>query len=96
MSDVADPLEVFRELADAIAGGDLDRAMQSIADDVVLDWSRSRGPLQGTYEGHAICLQAVVKFDIDAFGRKVPPISSYIERSVLNVGDITHREPYPR
>ena len=53
MSDAPDPLEVFKEVADAIAAGDLDRAMQSIADDVVLDWSRSRGPLQGTYEGHA-------------------------------------------
>lgn len=53
MNEAADPVEVFTKVTDAIAAGDLDRAMASLADDVVLDWSRSRGPLQGTYEGHS-------------------------------------------
>ena len=53
MSEAGDPVEAFRRLIGAIVDEDLDRATESLADDVVLDWSRSRGPLQGVYKGHA-------------------------------------------
>jgi ketosteroid isomerase-like protein len=53
VSEAADPVEIFGKLTDAIVANDLDLAMSVLADDVVLDWSGSRGPLQGVYRGHA-------------------------------------------
>jgi ketosteroid isomerase-like protein len=46
-----DPVEVFRGATAAIVTGDLDRAMSYLHEDIVLDWSRSRGPLQGVHRG---------------------------------------------
>jgi ketosteroid isomerase-like protein len=53
VSEDADPVELFKKLTDAIVAADLDRASELLAEDVVLDWSRSRGPLQDVYRGHA-------------------------------------------
>jgi ketosteroid isomerase-like protein len=46
-----DPAELFRTATDAVVEGDLDAAMTYLHEDVVLDWTRSRGPLQGIYRG---------------------------------------------
>jgi ketosteroid isomerase-like protein len=36
-----------------VVDGELDQALEYLDEDVTLDWSRSRGPLQGTFEGKA-------------------------------------------
>jgi ketosteroid isomerase-like protein len=46
-----DPMEVFRGATAAIVEGDLDTARSYLHEDIVLDWSRSRGPLQGIHRG---------------------------------------------
>jgi ketosteroid isomerase-like protein len=48
---VSDPAEVFRATVAAIVAGDLDEALNYVDEDLTMDWTRSRGPLQGTYEG---------------------------------------------
>ncbi len=48
---MTDPAEVFRAATQAVVAGDLDQALTFLDEDVTMDWSRSRGPLQGTYEG---------------------------------------------
>ena len=48
-----DPVDIFRRANDAVVGGDLDAALTLVHDDVVFDWTRSRGPLQGLHEGRA-------------------------------------------
>jgi ketosteroid isomerase-like protein len=44
-------VDVFRGATAAIVAGDLDAAMAFLHEDIVLDWSRSRGPLQGIHRG---------------------------------------------
>ena len=53
MSDGSqDPrIEVAEHLYKAIGAGDLDRALKWIHPEIVLDWTRSRGPYMGLYEG---------------------------------------------
>jgi ketosteroid isomerase-like protein len=48
-----DPVEIFRMASTAVIEGDLDAGMEYLQDDVVFDWTRSRGPLQGLHEGSA-------------------------------------------
>jgi ketosteroid isomerase-like protein len=48
---MTDPAEVFRAATQAVVAGDLDKALKYLDEDLTMDWSRSRGPLQGTYEG---------------------------------------------
>jgi SnoaL-like domain len=48
---VTDPVDVFRAATEAVVAGDLDEALNYLDDDLTMDWSRSRGPLQGSYEG---------------------------------------------
>jgi ketosteroid isomerase-like protein len=48
---VTDPAEVFRTAATAVVAGDLEAALELLDDQMTMDWTRSRGPLQGTYEG---------------------------------------------
>ncbi len=47
------PIRVAEQLYAAIGAGDLEAAVGFTKPDVVLDWSRSKGPYQGSYEGHA-------------------------------------------
>jgi uncharacterized protein len=46
-------IRVAEQLYVAISAGDLEGALEFTHPDVVLDWSRSRGPYQGFYEGRA-------------------------------------------
>jgi ketosteroid isomerase-like protein len=44
---------VVREMLDAWNRRDADGALGLMADDAVEDWSRSIGPMQGVFDGHA-------------------------------------------
>ncbi len=44
---------VAEQLYAAIESGDLEAALEFTHPDVDLDWTRSKGPYQGSYEGHA-------------------------------------------
>jgi ketosteroid isomerase-like protein len=48
---VSDPEQIFRTTIDAILAEDFETASGYLDADVVFDWSRSRGPLQGVYRG---------------------------------------------
>jgi ketosteroid isomerase-like protein len=45
-------VEVAEHLYGAISAGDLEEAMRWAHPEIVLDWSRSRGPYHGVYVGH--------------------------------------------
>jgi ketosteroid isomerase-like protein len=48
---VTDPIDVFRAATHAVVAGDLDEALNYLDEEVTMDMTRSRGPMQGTYEG---------------------------------------------
>jgi hypothetical protein len=50
---VTDAAEVFRAATAAVVAGDLDTALEFLDDELTMDWTRSRGPLQGMYEGRS-------------------------------------------
>jgi ketosteroid isomerase-like protein len=53
LSDEVDPrAEIAEHLYGAISAGDLDEAVRWAHPEIVLDWTRSRGPYKGMYEGH--------------------------------------------
>ena len=52
MSEAPDPrIEIAEHLYRSIAAGDLDQALKWAHPEIVLDWTRSRGPYMGLYEG---------------------------------------------
>jgi hypothetical protein len=44
-------VQLFRDATAAVVDGKPDAAMRFLHEDIVLDWSRSRGPLQGIHGG---------------------------------------------
>jgi len=44
---------IVEHLYEAISAGDVEEALRSAHPEIVLDWSRSRGPYRGLYEGHS-------------------------------------------
>jgi ketosteroid isomerase-like protein len=44
-------VKIVRRIVDAINRGDINAATESISRDFAVDWSNSRGPLSGVYEG---------------------------------------------
>jgi ketosteroid isomerase-like protein len=44
-------VEIVREGIEAFNRGDIDWLLERIDDDFVFDWSRSRSPLRGVYQG---------------------------------------------
>ena len=78
---MTDPAEVFRRTVAAVVAGDLDDALNYLDEDLTMDWSRSRGPLQGTYEGKSGArrywedmLEAwkPIAWDLEVVGRPTP------------------------
>ena len=49
---MSESVEVVRRLIDALARGDADAVIDACAPDVEIDFSHSRGPLNGVYRGH--------------------------------------------
>ena len=47
------PSEFWRRLAEALNAADLDALEAMLSEDAVFDWTRSRGPYQGIYEGQS-------------------------------------------
>ncbi len=43
--------EIVRGIIDAVNRGDLDAAIEKVSQDCEADWSNSRGPLSGIYQG---------------------------------------------
>jgi hypothetical protein len=78
---MTDPAEVFRAVAQAVVAGELAEALNFLDEEMTMDWSRSRGPLQGTYEGKSGArrywgdmLEAwkPIKWELEVVGRPAP------------------------
>jgi hypothetical protein len=78
---MTDPAEVFRATAQAVVAGELAEALNFLDEEMTMDWSRSRGPLQGTYEGKSGArrywedmLEAwkPIKWELEVVGRPAP------------------------
>lgn len=60
MSD--ENVEVVRRIIDAINRRDVDAVVESTTDDVVTDWSNSRGLLSGVHRGRGQAQEAFESF----------------------------------
>jgi ketosteroid isomerase-like protein len=83
--DVDPRIKVAEHLYGAIAAGDLDEAFRWAHPDIILDWSRSRGPYQGTYEGHQgakdFVTEAITVFrDVEYFTEEWIPVEERLVR----------------
>jgi uncharacterized protein len=77
---VQDDVEVVRESVSAYNRRDLDALRACYAADVEVDWSESRGPLQGIYRGRDEVLAFLQEF-FDAFEAIDLGAQDFIERS---------------
>ena len=71
-------VEVVKRSVEAFLRGDIDACLEEAGDEVVLDYSRARGPYRGVYRGREGARELFEAFR-EAFSSTTPLSTEYIE-----------------